>query len=302
MKKIPVASTIAFAYRFLVTEIGTVIGIAWLPAVLSSAASYFARLYETQNRALIDAGDSQAAGSYLILSLVSLIVLLFASSMVAVAITRAALGQDRPPGTLLLYFAAGRTEWRMFAANVRYLLGTGALLALAVAITVVAFLLSGTPLEAPDQIRPTAATVLAGLISWAVFLYAGATILRMGFLLPATIVAEEKGGLRRSHDLTKGNFWRLLAIVLALGFPFIVLLLGGEAVVLRSALGPEFTRMNPADFFQKASEAMDAKLLPWQIFSAVIFILASGLIYSGAAFAYRAVAEPEDKRSQTVSH
>jgi hypothetical protein len=230
-----------------------------------------------------------------VLSLTSLVVFLFASSMVGVAITRAALGQERPPGTLLLYFAAGRTEWRMFAANARYLFGTGALLAFAVVITMIAFLLSGTPLETPDQIRPTAATVLAGLISWAVFLYAGATILRMGFLLPATIVTEEKGGLRRSHDLTKGNFWRVLAIALALGFPFLLLLLGGEAVVLRSALGPDFLRMMPTDFFQKASEAMDAKLLPWQIFSAVIFILASGLIYSGAAFAYRAVAQPENK-------
>jgi hypothetical protein len=35
---------------------------------------------------------------------------------------------------------------------------------------------------------------------------------------------------------------------------------------------------------------MDAKLLPWTIFITVIFILGSGLIYSGAAFAYRAVA------------
>lgn len=292
MKKIPVASTIASAYRFLITEIGTIVGIAWLPAVLSSAMSYFARLYESEHRALIDAGDGQAAGTYLVLSLASLIVVLFASSMVGVAITRIAMGQERPPGTLLLYFAAGRTEWRMFAANVRYLFGTGALLAFAVLITVVAFLLSGTPLEAPAQMRPTPATILAGLIAWAVFLYAGATILRMGFMLPATIVGEEKGGLRRSHELTKSNFWRVLAILLALGFPFVLLLLGGELVVLRSALGPDFTRMTPADFFQKAGEAMDAKLLPWQIFSAVIFILASGLIYSGAAFAYRAVAQP----------
>ncbi|HXJ03104.1 MAG TPA: hypothetical protein VNH44_17930 [Micropepsaceae bacterium] len=288
MTKIPVGPTIASAYRFLMTEIGTIVGIAWLPAVLSSAVSYAARLYESEHRALIDAGDGQAAGSYLVLSLTSLIVVLFACSIVGVAITRIALGQERPPGTLLLYFAAGRTEWRMFAANVRYLFGTGALLALGLLITLIAFVLSGTPLEAPDQIRPTAATILAGLIGWAVFLYAGATILRMGFMLPATIVAEDKGGLRRSHDLTKGNFWRILAIALALGLPFLLLLLGGEIVVLRAALGPDLLRMTPADFFQKADEAMDAKLLPWQIFSAVIFVLASGLFYSGAAFAYRA--------------
>ena len=296
MKKIPVGPTIAFAYRFLVTEIGTIVGIAWLPAVLSSAISYFARAYAVEHRALLEAGDPQTAGAYLLLSLISIVALLFASSMVGVAITRAALTRDRPPGALLLYFAAGHTEWRMFAANVRYLLGAGALLALAALIIVVAFFLSGTPLDPPGPIQPSAATILAGLISWAVMLYAAATILRMGFLLPATIATEDKGGLRRSYELAKGNFWRILAVLLALGLPVLLLLLGGEIAVLRSALGPDFAKLNPTDFFQKAGDAMDAKLLPWQAFSAMIFILASGLIYSGAAFAYGAVAEPSSGR------
>ncbi len=48
--------------------------------------------------------------------------------------------------------------------------------------------------------------------------------------------------------------------------------------------------MNPTEFFQRAGQAMEAKLVPWTIFTTVVFILGSGLIYSGAAFAYRAVA------------
>lgn len=301
MQKIPVGPTIAFAYRFLITEIGTIVGIAWLPAALSSAVSYGARLYAAEHRALMDVGDPQTAGTYLILSLASLVVLLFASAMVAVAITRAAMGQERPAGALLLYFAAGRSEWRMLSANIRYLFGTGALLALAVLIAAAAFFLSGTPLDAPEQVRPTPATILAAAISWAVFLYAGATILKIGFLLPATIVSEEKGGLRRSFELAKGNFWRILAVMLALGLPLLLLVLAGEVVVLRSALGPNFARMSPAEFFQKAGDAMDAKLVPWQIFSAVLFILASGLVYSGAAFAYRSVSPSSNGRSRTAA-
>ena len=143
--------------------------------------------------------------------------------------------------------------------------------------------------------RPTLASLLAELISWAVFLYAFVTVMRMGFLLPATVVAEEKGGLRRSHDLTRGNVWRILLIVLALGLPILLLVVGGETVVLRSALGPDFMRLSPTDFFQRAGRAMDDKALPWGIFTTVVFILGSGLIYSGAAFAYRAIlggAEP----------
>jgi len=286
MQKIPVGQTIALAYHFLFARIGTIIGIAWLPAVLSSAVSYMISTYAAMHRAEFEAGDPRATAAYMFLSLLGLVVTLFMTSVVAVAITRQVLGQGS--SGVVLYFAAGRTEWRMLAANVRYLLAVFAMIAFAATITALAFLLSGIPLSAPEQIRPSAATILAGLISWFVFLYALVTILRVGFLLPPSIVAEEKGGLRRSYELTKGNVWRALAVLLALGLPLLLLILGGEAAVLRAALGPEFARMNPTEFFQRAGQAMEAKLLPWTIFTTVIFILGSGLIYSGAAFAYRA--------------
>jgi len=288
MQKIPVGQTIALAYHFLFARIGTIIGIAWLPAVLSSAVSYMISTYAAMHRAEFEAGDPRATAAYMFLSLLGLVVTLFMTSVVAVAITRQVLGAGS--SGVVLYFAAGRTEWRMLAANVRYLLAVFAMIAFAATITALAFLLSGIPLSAPEQIQPSAATILAGLISWFVFLYALVTILRVGFLLPPSIVAEEKGGLRRSYELTKGNVWRALAVLLALGLPLLLLILGGEAAVLRAALGPEFARMNPTEFFQRAGQAMEAKLLPWTIFTTVIFILGSGLIYSGAAFAYRAAA------------
>jgi hypothetical protein len=288
MQKIPVGQTIAFAYHFLFARIGTIVGIAWLPAILSSVVSYMIATYAAMHRAEFEAGDPQATGAYIVISMFGLMVTIFMASVVAVAITRQVLGQGS--SGVVLYFAAGRTEWRMLAANVRYLLAIFALIALAALITILAFMLSGIPLDAPERIQPSAATILAGLISWFVFLYALATILRVGFLLPPSIVAEEKGGLRRSYELTKGNFWRALAVVLALGLPLLLLVLGGEAAVLRAALGPEFAGMNPAEFLPRAGQAMEAKLLPWTIFTTVVFILGSGLIYSGAAFAYRAAA------------
>jgi len=66
------------------------------------------------------------------------------ASVVAVAITRQVLGQGS--SGVVLYFAAGRTEWRMLAANIRYLLAVCALVAFAFLITILAFLLSGVPL------------------------------------------------------------------------------------------------------------------------------------------------------------
>jgi hypothetical protein len=290
MQKIPVGQTIAFAYHFLFARIGTIIGIAWLPAVVSSAVSYMISTYAAMHRAEFEAGDPRATAAYMLISLLGLVVTIFMASVVAVAITRQVLGEGS--SGVVLYFAAGRSEWRMLAANVRYLLAVFAMIAFAATVTALAFLLSGIPLGAPEQIQPSAATILAGLISWFVFLYALVTILRVGFLLPPSIVAEEKGGLRRSYELTKGNVWRALAVLLALGLPLLLLILGGEAAVLRAALGPDFARMNPTEFFQRAGQAMEAKLLPWTIFTTVVFILGSGLIYSGAAFAYRAAAGP----------
>ena len=299
MQKIPVRETIAFAYRFLFARIGTIVGIAWLPAVLSSAASYLIGSYAVTHRAELDAGDPQTAVAYFLVWFAGLMVTIFAASVVAVAITRQVLGQGS--SGVVLYFAAGRSEWRMFAANVRYLLAIGGLVALAALIARLAFLLAGVPLEGSEPVPPSAAMILAGLISLFVFLYALAMIVRVGFLLPPSVAAEEKGGLRRSFELTKGNFLRVIAIMMALALPLMLLMLGGEAAVLGAALGPEFARMNPTEFMQRAGQAMEAKLLPWTIFTTVIFILGSGLIYSGAAFAYRAAAgqgrQPSPPRS-----
>lgn len=293
MKKIPVGQTIAFAYRFLISEIATIVGLAWIPAILAALAGFAAQYYGISHSALLEAGDAQTGATYLVITIVSLAVMVFTSSIVAVAISRQVLGQ-RTPGIVVAYFAAGRSEWRMAAASVRFMLGALVLLALAAAITVLAFVLAGVPLDSPDRIQPTPAALLAALISWVVFLYAFATIMRMGFLLPPVIVAEEKAGLRRSHDLIKGNFWRMLAVTLALGVPVMALLLAGEGVVLRSALGPTIANLSPSEFMTKAEQAMNDKLLPWTIFTTMVFILGSGLVFSGAAFAYRSLTDHND--------
>jgi hypothetical protein len=176
----------------------------------------------------------------------------------------------------------------MLGANIRFLLAAGALLLLAVLVYTAALLIAGAPLNAPQQMVPTGATIAAGVVGLGALIYAFVSIVQIGFLLPATVTMEEKGGLRRSHELAKGNVWRVLVIVAALGLPILLLILGAEAAILRSALGPNFANLSPSEFFDKAGQAMEQKLGPWQIFSAIVFVLGSGLLYSGAAFAYRA--------------
>src|SRR5258708_24132017 len=150
MQKIPVGQTIGFDYHFLFARIGTIIGIAWLPAVLSSGTSYLIRTFAAMHRAELEAGDPQATGAYFVVSLLGLLVTIFMASVVAVAITRQVLGQGS--SGVVLYFAAGRSEWRMLAANIRYLLSIGALIPLAALIPILAFMLSAIPLDAPERI------------------------------------------------------------------------------------------------------------------------------------------------------
>jgi len=288
MQKIPVGPTIAFAYRFLIREIGIVLGICWLPAVLFAGTNYLTQLYAIQNRALLDAHDPRATGAYFLLMVLSLAVTLYASSMAAIAITRQVMGKERPPGVLLLYFAAGRSEWRMLGANIRLLMAAGVLLLIAALVATAAFLIAGAPLNAPQQTVPTGATIAAELVGLGALIYAFVSIVQMSFLLPATVTMEEKGGLRRAHELAKGNVLRVLVIFAALALPILLLVLGAEAAIVSSALGPNFSNLSPSEFFEKADQAMEQKLGPWQIFSAIVFVLASGLLYSGAAFAYRA--------------
>jgi len=288
MQKIPVGPTIAFAYRFLIREIGIVLGICWLPAVLFAGANYLTQLYAIQNRPLLEAHDPQAAGVYTALWIFSLIVSLYASSMAAVAITRQVMGHERPPGVLLLYFAAGRSEWRMLGANIRFMAAAGVLIFMALLVSGLAFAIAGVPLDAPEKMMLTAATMTAALIAVALLLYAFVSIVQIGFLLPPTVTMEEKGGLRRAYELSKGNTLRVLAIAVALGLPIFLLLFGAEAAILRSAVGPNVIGLSRSELMDRAGQAFDQKLIYWQIFSAIVFILGSGLVYSGAAFAYRA--------------
>jgi hypothetical protein len=286
MHKIPVGQTIASAYRFLFGEIGTILGICWFPALLSSLASYFTYLYAEFHQADLAEGDVQIRISYAFVLMLGLVVTIFATSVIAVAITRHVLGR-RATG-VVAYFAIGPVEWRMFSATIRYIAGSAALIFLAVAVADVAFRIAGVPVDPAGPIRATAPDIVAALIGWLAFIGALIVILRMGFFIPPTIVAENHGGLRRSFELTGGNVLRAFAVIAVLGIPFLLLLFGGEFVLIRSALGPAMYAMSPAELLQRASEAMEDKILPWEIFTGVIFVLGSALIYGGAAVAYRA--------------
>ena len=284
MNKIPVGKTVAFAYNFLFTRFGTVVGITALPALLAAAVDYLVRSY-------ISAEDTPStAGTNLLISIAGMAITLFIWAVTSVGIIRAALGQ--PLGSSAYYFPVGTVELRMFGAMLRFWLGVVVLIFLASLLSGFAFMLAGVPLDGSSEPEPSAALLIAGLITWAAFGYTIYTIVRMGFLLSPTVVCESKG-LQRSNDLTRGNFWRIVAILLALILPILFLLSIVGAVILRAALGNDYQRIIEDDgmdeLMRRAEEAIAQNVLLWEVFNMMIFILAAGLIYGAAAYAYQAV-------------
>ena len=283
MNKIPVGKTVAFAYNFLFTRFGTVVGITALPALLAATVDYLVRSYiSTEDTASV-------AGTNLLIQIAGMGTTIFIWAVTSVGVIRAALGQ--PLGSSAYYFPVGMVELRMFGAMLRFWLGVVVLIFLASLLSGVGLMLAGVPLDGSSEPEPSAALLVASLMTWAAFGYAIYTIVRMGFLLSPTVVCEGKG-LQRSNDLTRGNFWRIVAILLALLLPILFLLSIVGAVILRAALGNDYRQIIEDDgmdeLIRRAEEAIAQNVLLWEVFNIMIFILAAGLIYSAAAYAYQA--------------
>ena len=271
MNKIPVGQTVAFAYQFLFGRIGRILRVSWIAAVVTALVSFGTETYYQQHEAEFTAANLPAVGTYIALLLGGFLVVLFVSGVAAVGVTREAFGFST--GTSPIYFPLGRTEWRMFGANLRYALGLSALFILWWAVFWIGMRLAGVEIGAdmqPQDIEPTPAVSGALALSMALFAYVVVSAIRMGFFLVSTIVAETRGGVRRAHDLTRRNFWRVVAVLLSVLFPVVVLF------VLRNAIiGVDTLTMTQ----RVAAQAIGA----------IISILLSGLFYSAAAYAYQAL-------------
>jgi hypothetical protein len=301
MNKIPVGKTVAYAYNFVFTRPGTVAAVAGLPAVLAAVVDYLVRSNSSTE-------DTQtAAGTNLLIWLAGNITTIFISSVATVGITRAALGL--PLGSDAYYFPVGPLELRMFAAKLRFWIGVAVLIVLAWLAAGLAFMLAGVPLDDPAAVEPSPGVLVASLVSWAAFGYAILTIVRMGFLLSATVVSEPASGLQRSHDLARGNFWRIMAVLIALAAPIFLIIAIATYILLRASLGADLARVleeeDMAALMRRGEEAVAQNILLWELFNVAIFIFASGLVYSASAYAYRALtanAPPSSLRPPAVGH
>lgn len=299
MNKIPVTRTIAEAYRFTFAGLEKVIGLIWLPVVTLTVGSYFALGPQLNGMATaMESGDAGQQGPYMAEMLLFEIVGIVLVAVIAVAITREILNPLKRP--LFLRFGLGGTEFRLVGALVGlYVLFLVFVIAMVLVALALGYFLnsvvpSGPGALAAGNMRGGAFAFLVGLILCPVLLY---FMIRLSFLVAPAVVMEGRYGIEKSWKLTKGNFWRIVAISLAVALP--IFLVSGVAQLI--ILGPDYFNPHLELLRDPAAQArhqveslhMMAKHLP--LLMGLNFLLAPfvyGLMFAAPAFAYRALTSP----------
>ncbi|MES2471374.1 MAG: hypothetical protein V4601_00890 [Pseudomonadota bacterium] len=210
MARVPVVATIRDAYVFTAANLGGIIGLIWIPMVLVTVMGFFSfqRYYNNVIEAMAS-GATATLGPTMLMMLGYIVAALLLHAMMYVAVVQLVLGTRSAPAWA--HFAFGAEEWRMFRA---FLAFVGLLLAFVIPILVIGTAATGGRTPGP---------AMAGLV----LLIYGVLILavpRFLALLPVLAVAENVPVLRRSWQLSTGNFWRLLGILAGIFVPALIVM------------------------------------------------------------------------------
>jgi hypothetical protein len=280
MTRIPVTDTIRFAYMFTFGQIGAIIGLVWLPLMLVALLQFLP--YAIGSAYPADPGDPAAASSAALLNLGFSAAALVLYAMNCVSVTRQALGMRS--GAASFHFALGRPEWRMFAAIVICGLLLVAALGLYLMAATLPALVPGLE-HAPFMWVLATVYALAGLgaIVW--------FALRLIFLVGPVVVAEERIDLPRAWLLSKGNFWPLLAIAVAVTLPLLLV----QCIALAAIVGPGLFAPLPANaglaaaLFEQRLTLFDRHMPSIIGLTLVLTPFNMGLTLGASAAAYRAL-------------
>ena len=230
MSKIPVGATIAQAYRFAFGGFAQILRIIWLPWLIVAAGGFLLRPSTVVLSTAFTTRDF-ANISHLLMPMIPFyvltVILLF---MQITGITQQALGL--PTGSPYYYFSVGKPVWRLLVAfllaaaimagSYIFLLAAGILLGLIVSVL-------GKLMNFSDLTRGVLAIagVIAFMMAFCAYIY---TLVRLTFFLNPITVAEQQISLKRSWALGRGNFWRIVLVMLAIVVPImavqLVLLFG----------------------------------------------------------------------------
>jgi len=284
MAKIPVGKTIRYAYAFTFSHLGAIIALIWLPMVILALLSFLPRAL---GMPAPDASDLTPAQSMSVAAwgLFGGIASLLLSAMAYQAVAELALGL-RAPGANY-YFSFDTPVWRLLGAIVVFALLLGLFVLLfAAGVTLVGWV-SGS-LSKQMSIALLAVAVIAALCFFTLIIF------RMGFLIIPVTVTEAKIDLARGWTLTYGNFWRIVAVVLAVWVPFLLVVAVGCVIILGSDLRTLSSLMmdtsGPAEALRNALIARHMPMLTG--LNLITMPFSMGLGIGASSFAYRALFPP----------
>lgn len=288
MNKIPVGQTIRFAYAFTFGEIGTIIGLIWIPTLVNAVATFFA--FRAYYSTLTDSFENgmPPSGAELGLPFLLVFMAMLLVAMIGVAITQQAMGQRQGPA--FAHVSLGNFEFRTFGGLFGlYLLVMGVL-----AIMVGAAKVAGTAaIQTNPQLGAGAAAGI-GVAELIGMLFIAYMAVRLTFFLVPSVIDGGEFGLSRSWQLTKGNFWRIVAIALATLLPIFLVFALVQVIILGPKLFlPDF---NHADDTAATLRNVVAQMramqnnMPLLIgLNFVVSPLVYGMMFSASAFAYRSL-------------
>jgi hypothetical protein len=311
MNKIPVFRTISQSYGFAFGRYLPILGVVWLPLLIMTALGFFIALpaisnfpqmmqdvaQHAQQGAAVPFVPAQFSQSAARLNAVNLVIFLLYAP-IAVGVTLEALGLRTGPR--FIYVSVGVREILVIAG---WIAVAAFVFAVAIALGIIAGIVgvAATLFFAANSGAHTnawalaltlapAALVLAFLLALA-FSY---VLLRMSYLMVPVTAAEKQFGIVRSWQLTKGNFWRIVAIFLATLLPLFVL----EGVVIWLALAPAILEMfaqikaHPQDSSAFVGTFMQGYVHSYLYIWPALLVLSPviyGLMLGQSAFAYRAL-------------
>jgi hypothetical protein len=278
MTKIPVVEAIRFAYGFALGQIGAIIGLVWLPLIIVAFLQFLPYALGTAYTASSSNTAEATGATFVNLALSTTGLVLYAMNFVSV--TRQALGVRQ--GAASIHFSLGWPEWRMFVAIVI----CGLILTAAMGL----YLILGSLLFA-GQAGSTLMSALATVYAIGGFCALVWFALRLVFVLAPVIVVEERIELVRAFLLTRGNFWRALAIALAVTLPILIV----QCIAVGLIAGPGFfaplsanstaalaQRFRQLDQHMPALIGLALMLSPFNL----------GLTLGASAFAFRTLVPP----------
>ena len=294
MNKIPVAQTVAESYRFVFGGLGKVIGLIWLPIIILTVGGYFTMVpYFSGMAGALESGDVSQQGSLLLRELAFEIVMIVLVAMIAVAITREILNPVRRPS--FLRFALGPAEFRVVGGLIAlFFLMIVFIIILVIVGLVIGFAVSAVLPAAGAAAGSKGAAGIGAVVGAVGCLGLIYVMVRLGFLLVPAVAMEGGYGLERSWKLTKGNFWRIMAVVLLTLLPILIVTL----IIDVTILGPDFLNphlelaRDPAAQMRHSAEQMRQMSAHLPLMMGIGFLLAPftyGMTFAPAAFAYGAL-------------